>query len=54
MISGEFGVLLTNVTLPEKLVPEVGVKPTVKADVPPGGTEIGSVSPESTKPAPPR
>ena len=36
--SGELSVLFTSVRLPEKLLAEVGVKPTVKAEEPPGGT----------------
>jgi len=48
--SGEAGVLLTSVRYPEKLLAEAGVKLTVKAEEPPGGTESGTVSPEKPKP----
>jgi hypothetical protein len=50
--SGEFSVLFTRVSLPERLLAEAGVKLTVKAEEPPGGTESGSASPEKLKPVP--
>ena len=52
--TGEFGVLFTSVRLPEKLLAEAGLKLTVKADDPPGGTESGKVSPDNPKPVPAR
>jgi hypothetical protein len=51
--SGELGVLLTSVRLPEKLLAEGGLKPTVKEEELPGGTESGNASPEKLKPVPP-
>lgn len=53
-VSSELDVLFTSVRLPEKLLAEAGVKPTVKADEPPGGTERGTVSPDRMKSAPTR
>jgi len=50
--SGELSVLFTKVRLPERLLAEAGVKLTVKAEEPPGGTESGGVSPEKLKPVP--
>jgi len=50
--SAGFSVLFTSVRLPETLLAEAGVKLTVKAEEPPGGTESGSVSPEKLKPVP--
>jgi hypothetical protein len=52
--SGEFGVLLIKVMLPEKLLAEAGANPTVKEEDPPGATESGKVKPEEVKPVPPR
>lgn len=52
--SGEFGVSLINVILPEKVLAEAGAKPTVKAEDPPGGTESGKTSPEEVNPVPVR
>jgi hypothetical protein len=52
--SGEFGVLLMSVMLPEKLLAEAGANPTVKDAEPPGATEIGRARPEVVKPAPER
>jgi len=49
---GELSVLFTSVRLPERLLPEAGVKLTVKAEEPPGGTESGNASPEKLKPVP--
>jgi hypothetical protein len=49
---GEFGELFISVKLPEKLLAALGVKPTVNADVPPGGTDIGAAIPERLKPVP--
>jgi hypothetical protein len=43
--TGELGALAAKVRLPEKLVAEVGVKPTVTAVDPPGGTETGVAIP---------
>jgi len=45
-ISGELGVLFTSVRLPEKLLPEGGLKPTVNVEDPPGATESGNDRPE--------
>ena len=44
--------LFTKVRLPDRLLAEAGVKLTVKAEEPPGGTESGGVSPEKLKPVP--
>jgi len=52
--SGEFGALLTSVMLPEKVLAEVGVNPTVKEEDAPGATESGKASPEEVKPLPVR
>ena len=52
--SGEFGVLLMSVRLPEKLLAEAGVNPTVKDAEPPGATERGRARPEVVKPVPER
>jgi hypothetical protein len=52
--SGELGVLLINVMLPEKLLAEAGAKPTVKEAEPPGATESGKASPEVVNPVPAR
>jgi hypothetical protein len=52
--SGEFGALLINVMLPEKLLAAAGAKPTVKEAEPPGATESGKASPEVVNPAPER
>jgi hypothetical protein len=52
--SGEFGALLINVRLPEKVLAEVGVNPTVMEEDAPGATESGKVSPEEVKPLPVR
>jgi len=52
--SGEFGVLLTKVMLPEKVLAEVGVNPTVMDEDAPGATESGKTSPEEVKPLPVR
>jgi hypothetical protein len=52
--SDEFGPLLINVMLPEKLLTEAGAKPTVNAEEPPGGSESGKASPEEVKPVPAR
>jgi len=51
---GEFGVLLINVMLPEKLLAEAGAKPTVNEEEPPGAMESGKARPEEVKPAPAR
>jgi len=51
--NGELGALFTRVRLPEKLMPEGGVKPTVNVEDPPGGTESGNDSPEKLKLVPP-
>ena len=53
-ISGEFGVLLIKVRLPETVPAEAGAKPTLNAEEPPGGMESGKASPEEVKPAPAR
>jgi len=53
-ISGEFGVLLINVMLPEKVLAEAGMNPTVKEEDAPGATESGKASPEEVKPLPVR
>jgi len=50
--SGELSVLFTSAMLPEKLLAEAGVKRTVKAEEPPGGTERGNANPEKPKPIP--
>jgi hypothetical protein len=50
--SGEFGVLLINVMLPENVTAEAGAKPMVNADEPPAGTERGRTSPEEVNPVP--
>ena len=50
--SGELSVLFTKVRLPERLLADAGVKLTVKAEEPPGGTESGNASPEKLKPVP--
>ena len=50
--SGELGVLFTSVRLAERLLAEAGVKLTVNAEEPPGGTESGTVTPEKPKPVP--
>lgn len=50
--SGEFGVLLTSVRLPVKLLAEAGVNPMVKTEDPPGATESGTVKPLKAKPVP--
>jgi len=52
--SGEFGVLLTNVMLPERLLAEAGANPILNAAEPPAGTESGKTSPEKVKPVPAR
>lgn len=52
-MSGEFGVLFTNVRLVEKLPAAGGLKPTVNAADPPGATERGKDRPEKLKPVPP-
>jgi len=52
--SGEFGVLLINVMLPEKVPAEAGAKPTLNAEEPPAGTESGRTSPEEVNPVPAR
>ena len=52
--SDEFGALLTSVMLPEKVLAEVGVNPTVKEEDAPGATESGKASPEEVKPLPVR
>jgi len=52
--SGEFGVLLINVMLPENVAAEAGAKPMVNADEPPAGTESGRTSPEEVNPVPAR
>jgi len=44
--NGELSVLFTSVRLPERLLAEAGVKRTVKAEEPPGGTESGNANPE--------
>ena len=50
--SGELSVLFTRVRLLERLLAEAGVKLTLKAEEPPGGTESGSASPKKLKPVP--
>ena len=52
--SGEFGVLLTSVMLPEKVPTEAGSKPTLNEADPPAGTESGRASPEEVNPVPVR
>ena len=52
--SGELGVLLINVMLPDKLLAEAGAKPMVNAEEPPGGTESGKANPDEEKPVPTR
>jgi len=52
--SGELGVLLTSVMLPEKLLAEAGAKPTVNEAEPPGATESGKANPEVVNPVPAR
>lgn len=52
--SGEFGVLLMNVMLPEYVLAEVGANPTVYAAEPPGATESGKANPDAEKPVPAR
>jgi hypothetical protein len=50
--SEEFGALLMSVMLPEKVLADAGVNPTLKTEEPPGGTESGRVNPEEVKPVP--
>jgi hypothetical protein len=50
--SGEFGVLLISVMLPETVVAEAGAKPTLNEAEPPAGTESGKASPEEVNPVP--
>jgi len=52
--SGEFGVLLISVMLPENVPAEAGAKPIVNAEEPPAGTESGKTSPEEVNPVPAR
>jgi hypothetical protein len=52
--SGEFGVLLINVMLPENVAAEAGSNPMVNTDEPPAGTESGRTSPEEVNPVPAR
>jgi hypothetical protein len=52
--SGEFGVLLINVMLPENVAAEAGANPMVNTDEPPAGTESGRTSPEEVNPVPVR
>jgi hypothetical protein len=52
--SGEFGVLLIKVMLPEKVPAEAGAKPTLNAEEPPAGIESGRTSPEEVNPVPAR
>jgi hypothetical protein len=52
--SGEFWVLLISVMLPEYVAAEVGAKPTLNAEEPPGGTECGKARPEAMKWVPER
>ena len=52
--SGEFGVLLISVMLPEKLLADAGANPTLKEAEPPGATESGKASPETLNPVPAR
>ncbi len=50
--SGELDELFTSVRLPERLLAEAGLKLTVKAEEPPGGTESGNAKLEKLKPVP--
>lgn len=52
--SGEFGVLLINVMLPEKLPADWGANPTLNVKEPPAITERGIASPEELYPVPER
>jgi hypothetical protein len=52
--SGEFGVLLIKVMLPENVAAEAGVNPMVKAEEAAAGTESGKTSPEEVNPLPAR
>ena len=52
--SGEFGVLLMSVMLPEKVLADAGANPTLKEAEPPGATESGKASPEVLNPVPAR
>jgi hypothetical protein len=51
-VVGEFGALLTNVRLLEELVPDVGVKLTVKVVDFPGARVSGKARPVRPKPVP--
>jgi len=51
-VVGEFGALLTSVRLLEELVPDVGVKLTVKAVDFPGAKVSGKARPVRPKPVP--
>ena len=52
IVVGEFGALLTSVRLLEELVPDVGVKFTVKAVDFPGANVSGIARPVRPKPVP--
>ncbi len=52
--SGELGVLLINVMLPEKVPAEAGAKPRLNTEEPPAGTESGRTRPEEVNPVPAR
>ena len=52
--SGEFGVLLINVRLPEKVPAEAGANPTLNDEEPPAGIESGKTRPEELNPVPAR
>ena len=52
IVVGEFGALLTSVRLLEELVPDVGVKLTVKAVDFPGAKVSGKARPVRPKPVP--
>ena len=52
IVVGEFGALLTNVRVLEELVPDVGVKLTVKAVDFPGAKVSGKARPVRPKPVP--
>jgi len=52
IVVGELGALLTSIRLPEELVPEVGVKLTVKAVDFPGPSVSGKARPLRLNPVP--
>jgi len=52
--SGEFGVLLISVMLPEKVPAAAGEKPMLNAEEPPGASASGKGRPAVVKPVPAR